>query len=535
MRSTSRWIVCHLLLCGLLLVIQHSAAADEIEPKNDKVGEVFGKAVYRGELSEDVKGKNKLHELFLIPVLNHYKADHKKEIEPTKEELANATVVFDRQHKKLEKESEPRQRAKLKKVEDQLAKEGLSASERAELLKEKESWEAVLKLNKEPLVPQFASFMLTHWKFEKHLYDNFGGGRLLWQQGGVEAFDAMRKFLETREKAGDFKITDKDVRDKFYEYWTRQEKSAFLIEDPQLIKKEFLEPEWTRKPSAEATQSVEPKEWRGVVVMPKMACKLRIGDKEINDYDSDVGPPYTIEAKEDEWLVIEGKQNARVRFSDVVRLEEAVDYYTEQLQFGYSAYHDRGIARELTGDHDGAIADFDAALKDDPSSATYVWRATAWTSKREPDKAISDFGHAIKLSPSDPVPYVRRSMAYISKRLYEKAIADLNRALELSPTYDTHNAIAWILATCADAKYRDGQKAVEHAMRACELSQWKDAFCLDTLAAAYAEVGDFAKAVQHQQQAIDLRPDDAPFVNGGKGRLKMYQSQQPYRDRSAGD
>ena len=49
------------------------------------------------------------------------------------------------------------------------------------------------------------------------------------------------------------------------------------------------------------------------------------------------------------------------------------------------------------------------------------------------------------------------------------------------------NDLAWLLATAPDARFRDGPRAVEHATRACELSGWRDAAALDTLAAAYAE------------------------------------------------
>ena len=51
---------------------------------------------------------------------------------------------------------------------------------------------------------------------------------------------------------------------------------------------------------------------------------------------------------------------------------------------------------------------------------------------------------------------------------------------------------AWIFATCPNPTYRNGKKAVEVAIEACELTRWKEAYCLETLGAAYAEAGDFA-------------------------------------------
>jgi len=72
----------------------------------------------------------------------------------------------------------------------------------------------------------------------------------------------------------------------------------------------------------------------------------------------------------------------------------------------------------------------------------------------------------------------------------DNAIADFNRAIELDPNYAvTRNYLAWIYATNPKANYRNGQKAIENATRACELTLWKNAYYLDTLAAAFAEAG----------------------------------------------
>ena len=49
-----------------------------------------------------------------------------------------------------------------------------------------------------------------------------------------------------------------------------------------------------------------------------------------------------------------------------------------------------------------------------------------------------------------------------------------------------------MLATSPDAKLRNGRRAIELATRACELTKYKAAYILSTLAAAYAETGDFA-------------------------------------------
>ena len=71
------------------------------------------------------------------------------------------------------------------------------------------------------------------------------------------------------------------------------------------------------------------------------------------------------------------------------------------------------------------------------------------------------------------------------------------------------NNLAWILSTCADASLRDGKRAVELATHACELTGRKNAWLLDTLAAAFAETGDFKAAVETQREAMALLPTGA--------------------------
>jgi len=112
---------------------------------------------------------------------------------------------------------------------------------------------------------------------------------------------------------------------------------------------------------------------------------------------------------------------------------------------------------------------------------------------------------------------------------YDSAIADFVEAIRLDPrSAEAYNVRAWVWATCPDAKYRDGTRAIESASRACELSGWKDANDIDTLAAAYAEAGDFDAAVKWQTKANALYADAGDKATGQE-RLKLYRERKPYR------
>ena len=94
---------------------------------------------------------------------------------------------------------------------------------------------------------------------------------------------------------------------------------------------------------------------------------------------------------------------------------------------------------------------------------------------------------------------------------------------------NAYNESAMIMASCPDAKFRDGKKAVEFATRACELTGWKNPEVLDTLASAQAEVGDYRAAVAWQERAIKLLTDDRQRSDY-RSRLALYKAKKPYRD-----
>jgi hypothetical protein len=71
---------------------------------------------------------------------------------------------------------------------------------------------------------------------------------------------------------------------------------------------------------------------------------------------------------------------------------------------------------------------------------------------------------------------------------------------------------------------------VEHATRACELTAWKDPVWIDTLAAAYAEAGDFNKAMEYQKKALSFPKLAKAHAENGRKRLEQFVQKKPYRD-----
>ncbi len=195
------------------------------------------------------------------------------------------------------------------------------------------------------------------------------------------------------------------------------------------------------------------------------------------------------------------------------------------------AFVNRGGVWAITKEGDKAVADCNEAIRLDPKDAVaFNNRGVAWGLKGEYDKAMADCNEAIRLCPSLASAYFVRSQAWAKRKAYDKAIDDDTQAIRLDPGYGpAYNGRAWLWATCPNEGSRDGKRAVESALRACELSDWKDPADIDTLAAAYAEAGDFDKAVESQVKATNLLTDDRK-TKDYQGRLDLYKKEKPYRD-----
>lgn len=123
-----------------------------------------------------------------------------------------------------------------------------------------------------------------------------------------------------------------------------------------------------------------------------------------------------------------------------------------------------------------------------------------------------------------------RPYFHIDKGNYREALADLEELHRRYPeNASLFNLHAWLLATCPDGRFRDGKRAVTLAKQACELSPKMSPAILDTLAAAYAEAGDFAAAKRTEQKALELTPSNDPERQDYFNRLTLFKSKKPYR------
>ena len=214
------------------------------------------------------------------------------------------------------------------------------------------------------------------------------------------------------------------------------------------------------------------------------------------------------------------------------------------------------------GQYEAAKRYLDAAIRLQPDLWTaYYNRAMTFVMLKNDKAALQDLNTTIRLQPAFFEASWTRSLVFKKMGNYEADLKDLDLLAKLTVQVQQGgqyclvlNQSAWLRATCPNASFRDGKRAVGDAKRACELTHWKQAKYIDTLAAACAEAGDFDGAVRYEQQAIDLNRSGKDESVRKKGnpiqdkiadetaksqqqalpgylkRLQLYQQHHPYRE-----
>jgi tetratricopeptide (TPR) repeat protein len=192
---------------------------------------------------------------------------------------------------------------------------------------------------------------------------------------------------------------------------------------------------------------------------------------------------------------------------------------------------------------------------------------TALLRRGQPDEASLHFQEVLRLQPDYEVAYYNLGLAFIRKGLTEEALAQFHKAIQLKPDYaaarnnlanllqrkdqprdalahyqlaaqfrpknaDIANNLAWLLATCPDASLRNGPQAIELAKKAERLSGSREPVYIATLAAAYAETGQFTEAALTAHRALQLASaqHNTALAQALDRQFTLYQAGKPFRD-----
>lgn len=201
----------------------------------------------------------------------------------------------------------------------------------------------------------------------------------------------------------------------------------------------------------------------------------------------------------------------------------------------------------------------DARLHNDLAAVLYT--------RGETDRAFEEVRIALRMSPSMAQAHFNLGATLMQEQRFEEAIGEFDETLNLNPGFgpaeeaiaqsydalrkDDAALVYWrravqadlgsvralvgaarILAGSSHAELRNGREAVRMALRANELTKGNDAAVLDTLGAAYAEIGQFAKALAVAQHAMDLTvaQGDGNLQQMIVSRMELYKAGRPYRN-----
>jgi hypothetical protein len=196
----------------------------------------------------------------------------------------------------------------------------------------------------------------------------------------------------------------------------------------------------------------------------------------------------------------------------------------------------RGDVLLQRGDVEGAIRDFEEALSIRPNnSEVHSHLAEALMRKGRPLEAISHWQKTVEFQPEDVLSRDRLGAALGQQGRVADAIAQWRESLRYNP--DDGNALsdlAWVLATSPDASVRNGSKALEFARHASDLAGGLNPMILRTLAAAYAENGQFAEATAAASQgaAVAAAHSNAGLAEELRRNAASYEKGAPLRDPS---
>jgi tetratricopeptide (TPR) repeat protein len=141
---------------------------------------------------------------------------------------------------------------------------------------------------------------------------------------------------------------------------------------------------------------------------------------------------------------------------------------------------------------------------------------------------LDDYDQAVQFDPTNPERVTNRGDAFRSLGQWERAANDFRRAIDLDSQFGrAFQSSAWLMATCPDAAFRHPELAVQAAQKAIELDGSQDYIYLDTLAAAWANSGQFDKAQDVLRRAVQLAP--AENAASLKHRLELYRNGKPFR------
>jgi tetratricopeptide (TPR) repeat protein len=200
------------------------------------------------------------------------------------------------------------------------------------------------------------------------------------------------------------------------------------------------------------------------------------------------------------------------------------------------AKNNLGIVYLRKGKLDEAISLLQAAVDLRPeNSPAQENLAKALLQKGRVGDALVHYRKLMQLQPDNVEVHNIVGTVFVQQGNVREGIEEWQKVLVVEPENgNAMNNLAWVFATSPDASVRNGTQAVRLAEQALRISRGRIPLVFRTLAAAYAETGRFAEAIQTAQQGIEIADSEG---NSGlaaelQSTITLYQQEQPLRDPS---
>jgi tetratricopeptide (TPR) repeat protein len=180
----------------------------------------------------------------------------------------------------------------------------------------------------------------------------------------------------------------------------------------------------------------------------------------------------------------------------------------------------------VRGQIDESIEHYERALRlRDGNVAAHFGLGRALAAKQKTDAAIFHFRKALGIQPDFIAASNDLGVQLASKGEINEAITAWRQTLSFDPdNADALNNIAWVRATAADVELRDGREALDLSQRAIR-NGGENPVVLRTLAAAYAELGQFADAIATAERAVELAQTngDRPMAEDLRQCIELFR------------
>ena len=162
-----------------------------------------------------------------------------------------------------------------------------------------------------------------------------------------------------------------------------------------------------------------------------------------------------------------------------------------------------------------------------------------YSADKQPRRAVDVFSSVLKREPENVGALRSRGDSLLSMGKAGDAITDYEAALKIDEKDSgVLNNLAWLLSTSPSEQLRNGKRAVDLAKEAARVTEFKQPHILSTLAAAYAETGDFDNATTWSKKAVELAgesDESKDIAEQLKSELASYEAKKPWREEIKGD